>query len=489
MSGAGAVPPADRGSRTGFDAFVSYSHAADGRLAPAVERGLRTIAKPWYRRRALHVFRDRTSLSASPELWGSIEAALGTSRTFLLLAAPESAASEWVDQEVGWWRKHRDSRHCLIAVTGGELGWDRDKRDFSDDSPVPPSMRRWFDSEPLWVDLRWARTDEHLSLRNPRFRDAIAELAAPLHGLPKDELVGEDVRQHRRAMRLARTAVALLVSLAAVAAVAAVVAVGQRNEARDQSDLATARQIAATSNSLLQSRLDVANTLAAEGYGRRVTPQTEAALFAAVSASPHLVRFAANAARVTALAPGAAETGEVLVGDAAGRVRAWSPVGGRFGPVLLDAPAPVATMSLSGSGRVLAAADERGLVLVRDVRGPDVREIAARGRVEDVAVDRRGRVLAVGRSTHKVSLSLYDARTGALLRSANPGGAASKLRFAGDDRTLLASSGFGAWRRFGVPTLKRIGAEREPIVLPDHEFYSARSFYFEVHSAARRHYG
>jgi hypothetical protein len=45
---------------SGFDAFLSYSHACDGRLAPSLQHGLQTMAKPWYRRRALRIFRDQT---------------------------------------------------------------------------------------------------------------------------------------------------------------------------------------------------------------------------------------------------------------------------------------------------------------------------------------------------------------------------------------------------------------------------------------------
>jgi hypothetical protein len=48
------------------DAFVSYSHAADSELAPALEQGLEKLAKPILALRALDVFRDQTSLSASP---------------------------------------------------------------------------------------------------------------------------------------------------------------------------------------------------------------------------------------------------------------------------------------------------------------------------------------------------------------------------------------------------------------------------------------
>ena len=41
-----------------FDAFLSYSHDVNPRLAPAVQNGLEQFAKPWYKLRALHVFRD-----------------------------------------------------------------------------------------------------------------------------------------------------------------------------------------------------------------------------------------------------------------------------------------------------------------------------------------------------------------------------------------------------------------------------------------------
>jgi hypothetical protein len=51
---------------------MSYSHAVDSRLAPAVQAALHRFAKPWYRLRVLHVFRDQTSLAMTPELWGSI---------------------------------------------------------------------------------------------------------------------------------------------------------------------------------------------------------------------------------------------------------------------------------------------------------------------------------------------------------------------------------------------------------------------------------
>ena len=80
----------------GYDAFISYNRALDGRLAPALQSALHRFTKPWYRTRALHVFRDNAKLVGQPWPWPSIEQALASSRFFILLASPEAAHSQWV---------------------------------------------------------------------------------------------------------------------------------------------------------------------------------------------------------------------------------------------------------------------------------------------------------------------------------------------------------------------------------------------------------
>src|SRR5262245_58988443 len=113
-----------------FKAFISYSHAADGKLAPAIQHGLHHFARPWYRMRALRVFRDETNLSVSPGLWSTIEKALGSSEFFLLLASPRSAASKWVRREIDYWLAHRPADTLLIILTDGSIVWDPALGDF-----------------------------------------------------------------------------------------------------------------------------------------------------------------------------------------------------------------------------------------------------------------------------------------------------------------------------------------------------------------------
>src|SRR5678816_2269927 len=106
-----------------FKAFISYSHAADGKLAPAVQRALHRIAKPWYRIRTMRVFRDQTNLAASPGLWTSIESALQQAEFFLYMASPQAAQSPWVQKEIAWWLSNRSPQTFLILLTDGQIAW------------------------------------------------------------------------------------------------------------------------------------------------------------------------------------------------------------------------------------------------------------------------------------------------------------------------------------------------------------------------------
>jgi hypothetical protein len=214
-----------------YDGFMSYSHAADGLLAPRLQSGLQRFAQPWWKRRALRIFRDESSLSANPHLWSSITEALDESEWFVLLLSPDAASSPWVNQEIDYWKTERDPSRILPVVTGGEFGWsDGDVLG----SAVPDALRGVFAEEPRWVDLRFVESEGQLDLKNPRFSSAVADVASAIRGVPKDELESEEVRQHRRTRRTAWSAGITLVVLLIATAVTAVFAVSQMNEAEEQ---------------------------------------------------------------------------------------------------------------------------------------------------------------------------------------------------------------------------------------------------------------
>lgn len=209
-----------------YDAFVSYSHKGDVNIAQILRRALSKIAKPWYRLRSFNVFMDETNLSASSDLTESIHKALSNSRYFIYMASPESASSKWVGKEIDAWKKTGSPENLLIAVTSGEIEWDLGCNCFNWDksNSLHPKLKGIFSSEPLWVDLRWARNDENLSVRDPRFQHAVAMLGSSIIGKTLDELVGEDIKQHRRTKRMIFSVTSILILLLVFSFLTAVIA-------------------------------------------------------------------------------------------------------------------------------------------------------------------------------------------------------------------------------------------------------------------------
>src|SRR5712672_1389594 len=111
----------DHTVETKHDAFISYNHRADHKLAKALEDGMEKLAKPLLALRAIDVFRDETGLAANPDLWAGIVGHLTGTRWLVLLVCPEWASSLWCSREALWWMEHRSTDRMLIAVIGGEL--------------------------------------------------------------------------------------------------------------------------------------------------------------------------------------------------------------------------------------------------------------------------------------------------------------------------------------------------------------------------------
>jgi hypothetical protein len=136
---------------------------------------------------------------------------------------------------------------------------------------LPRDVTGKFADVPLYVDLRWAKTIDHLSLRNPQFHSAILDLAAPLHGKPKDELDGEDVRQYRRTRRVVNIVIVVLTLLFLTAAGFALWAYIERNAAQS-------RALAAHARIHLGFNLEQSVEWATVAMKRSFTDEAEAAL-------------------------------------------------------------------------------------------------------------------------------------------------------------------------------------------------------------------
>jgi hypothetical protein len=403
-----------------YSAFISYSHAADGKLAPALQNALHRFAKPWYRLRQVRAFRDKTNLSADPGLWSAIEHALQESDWFLLLASSDAAQSPWVQKEVAWWLEHKQVTRILIVLTQDELLWDQKTNDFDWErtKALPRVLAGRFQEEPLYVDLSWAKTQEGLSLRHSQFRAAVLDISAPLQGKSKDELDGEDVRQYRRTRRILALVTVLIAALAIVATWQAyvarqqrVAAEGQRDEARKQRDLADerhhialSRQLAAQSLNIADARLPQAILLSLTGISIHSTQEAgdnffrlmrtfalRATFLGTSGIGPHNIAFSPD--------------GKMLA-KAGYEPTLWDVTSAQPLPGFLKENRDIKDVAFSPDGTTLAGVGNFGTILLWDAATGDVRELADRqgALLDAVAFSSNGRMLATAGSDRAITV-------------------------------------------------------------------------------------
>jgi WD40 repeat protein len=432
---------------------MSYGRALDGKLAPRLQVALQRFTKPWYRLRALRIFRDDASLSANPGLWSSIQAGLDASGHLILLASPGSAASAWVGREVEHWIANRGDAEIIIVATAGEIIWPEgaDDFDWTVTDCLPPVLAGVFSEEPRWVDLRWARGIESLSAREPAFQSAVADIAVPLHDRPKEDLVGEDVRQHRLTRRVASGAIILLVALTVIAVVAAVRAVLAERTANS-------RSLAERANALLPTDPAESVSLARRAVSESRTAEAVTALDEALIESHECIRlsmrggpassveFMPSGGEVIAAGPGSAAHVWSLDGDAArrdlrgdgsevvvahvnadgsrvagrgrtGGLTLWDPGDGRTVAQVFGSRRPVQDLAFSPAGARLGVVLADGGVAVLDSGDGSV---VARGKPPGsetlavaVAYSPRGDALAVVEESGATVLWMIERRPGA----------------------------------------------------------------------------
>jgi WD40 repeat protein len=402
-----------------YKAFISYSHSADLRLSAAVQSGLHRFAKPWYRLRAMRVFRDRTNLSVTPALWPSIEQALSDAEYFLLMASSKAAGSPWVKREVQKWLEESSPDRIFLILTEGLVQWDAETGDFdwTVTTALPDTLRGVFQEEPGWIDLRWAQAEEDLSLSHPQFRDSVAELAAPLHGVEKDEIIGEDVRQHRKTLAVAWTAGILLFFLTLTAAGMAFYASRQRDLAEMQTLMergARAAIMAQQPGREVESlRLAVQAAQGSLDAGKDIPPEVFAGLASAVMRARYLVPLRGHSRAIVSMhfSP---RGDRVLSASEDGTARLWNAATGAPLLVLHHGGAMRAAIFSGDAGAVTAGDDATARIW--DLRTGKARAVLRghKGPVLDIALSPDNRVLLT--MSEDGTGRIWDMRTGTLVR-------------------------------------------------------------------------
>lgn len=356
----------------GYDAFLSYNHKSDMEFARALEDGLEKLARPWNRVRAMSVFRDEHSLSANAGLWSSIEKPLVSARYFVLLASAASAQSIWCNREVETFLAKNPIEQVLLVVTDGVIKWDP-AVEFggAGTTCLPPALQQAFTEQPHYIDGRAFRTSGNLTLRNPEFANVVADIAAPIHGKPKDELFGDDIRQHRRVVLLRRAAIGALATLTALSIGLGTLAGVREREARDRRlEAEAARNEAQFAQALAETRR--AEAQAAEALAERRRSEAESAQALAEQRRREAEAEKARALRglfsslklyLAAGQPGSVCVTGLCVGAPPGDGGAWTSIS-RLPPVLpLYGPGPEVSRDFIasreyGAGHVLVYAHD-----------------------------------------------------------------------------------------------------------------------------------
>lgn len=285
-----------------YAAFISYRRGVDRERAVALQAALEQFAKPWYRRTALRIFRDDAVLSANPDLWLSVQAALDRSDHLLLLACPAAATSDWIAREVAYWLEHKDPDDILVAVTSEEATDEENRQILGGGAdhvlnkwawcvPAQLAERYGAGNEPRFVELQELRPDR-FTLRDPTFRRKLLELAAPLHGHQTTEpLQDMEDREYVRTRRALRGGIAILVIMLLLAITGAGVAFQQRSSALRQLDVATSVQLASQSELLAPTNPRLAMLLSVAAAHVLDTPQSRSAMAHQLQRSAQTVAF------------------------------------------------------------------------------------------------------------------------------------------------------------------------------------------------------
>src|SRR5215813_7057519 len=154
-----------------FDAFLSYSWAADAKIAPLIQSILQQFLRPWYKLRALNIFRDLSSLPASSNLTVSLKERLDKSKHLIVFASPEAAMSAGMEFEARYWfSRPREGEILLVVTSGSYTNWDEIRS-----NALPPTLQKELTDTPLWIDIsRWR--DEILAHSSPEtLREQLTE--------------------------------------------------------------------------------------------------------------------------------------------------------------------------------------------------------------------------------------------------------------------------------------------------------------------------
>jgi WD40 repeat protein len=259
-------------------AFISYSHR-DKQWGDWLHRSLETYQVPKRfvgeatrdgprPKKLFPIFRDRDELPVSADLGTQINEALAQSRYLIVICSPNSAASQWVNQEIKFFKKLGREDRVLALIVAGEPNASDNKPGFAPDQECfPEALRYRLDSaghplpirtEPIAGDARTGKDGK---------TTARLKLLAGLLDVNFDGLRQREHERRRRSLIAVTVAASVIaLTMGALAALAFL----QANEANQQRSLAEVqKREAQQQKELAQVRETEARHQLAEFYAER----------------------------------------------------------------------------------------------------------------------------------------------------------------------------------------------------------------------------
>src|SRR5215813_4705238 len=356
-------------------AFITYSHrdkttgewlhkSLEAYRIPKQLQGKNTRLGP-IPMRFFPIFRDREELAAASDLGLRIEAALREARYLIVICSPSSAASPWVNKEIIFFKSlRRDDRIFSLIADGEPYASSQPGREGEECFPAalrfqlgPDGKLSTRPAEPLAADAREDKDGK---------RNALLKLMAGMLEVGFDSLRQRDLEQRNARLRRFVGVSALLVLIFAALAV---YAFRQQQLAEQRSRVASSRQLAVESRSLLNTSPDLPLLLSLEALSAESTVEARRSLFEALVVNRRPISLLSSPVNTHWNSVVATRDGKTLVtGGHEGQILFWDLTNDPPQTQLVQAHSgDVRGLSLSQDGKLMASAGVDGKILFWDM--------------------------------------------------------------------------------------------------------------------------
>jgi WD40 repeat protein len=330
-------------------------------------------------------------------------------------------------------------------------------------TPIRANNARWFEQHLSLLQQQaalWYR-NQAPCLEGDALIEAEKWAAKHLGDLTEIEekfLLASREKEKVRSARRLRQWLYALCAFAAITLILAIYALYQRNEAKNQARIASARGLAVLAYRMLDERLDLANLLAYEALRRKDLPETRGTLLAATLFNPRLVSFLHGHPKPVDAVAFTEPHGELLAtGDYDGNIVLWNVKTHRrqrvFPKFFKDA---VRAIAFSPDGKYIAASSKDGSVVLGDVQAERPDRLPAipgeKGDVWSIAFSRDSTLLAS--ADNKGRITIWDVATRMLTTAPKPAGEETRsVSFSRSGALLAAGDSEGyviVWQRQGA---------------------------------------